>query len=287
MISIRFYGGSATWWEERINEMRRGSKLIATFLAAVWFGGQIMADPQHAKTYQDTRKLLAEMTDRVTNRSQLARLFRVGDERIADLIELLDDQNPEISLRSQVIIRYLGNEVGMKGLFDWYGKRQQFPVTGPVPLPLKEWDYQTIYARYIGKPVRSWTLAEPYIYALALDDSAKPSAVLAEMVEGAGDIDDSLVAGQAIKRVKEGHPKQLLRGRGDLVKLVLRNAFFVSPEDRQHASARLLSFNGRADKALIEVYINQGALAEQWYHVVVEKCRLGWRFFSVSPVAVS
>lgn len=65
------------------------------------------------KEYQDTRKLLSEMNNRLDDRDKLATLFRVGDERITDLIQALNDPNPDISLRAQVIIRYLGSDVGM------------------------------------------------------------------------------------------------------------------------------------------------------------------------------
>jgi hypothetical protein len=227
------------------------------------------------------------MDDRLINRDKLAALFQVGDKRIKDLIQLLDDPDQEISLRAQIVIRYLGTEIGMKGLLEWYGKRKQFSVAGPIPLPLREWDYDVIYANYVGKPVRGWYGAEPYIYALALDYSPRARAVLDEVVKSAKGGDESLVAVQAIKRIQASQPKQTLKGQKDLAKLVLRNAFFVSPEDRKHTSARLLNLSDSGDKALVEVYINRGALAEEWYHVVIQRCEQDWKFLSISQVGVS
>ncbi len=107
------------------------------------------------------------------------------------------------------------------------------------------------------------------------------------MVKSATGIDESTFVGYAIKRIKTARPRDLITGEKDLAKLVLDNAFFVAPEDHKYASARLLGLNGNKNKALVEVYINRGRLAEEWYHVVIRKCGQGWKFFSITQVAVS
>lgn len=265
---------------------RHTFKLVfAVFLLGC--SSMVVASDKSSKTYQDTRKLLSAMSSPRLDRDKLAALFRIGDQQLADLIQALDDPAPEIRLRAQIIIRYLGDDVGMKALYKWYDKRQQFSVVGPIPLPLSEYDYKVIYANYIGKPSKAWSEAERYIYALALDGSPQAKAALSKMIKSASSLDEATVAGNAIKRVQESQPAMLLTEQKDLAKLVLKNAFFIAPEDRKYTSARLLALNGAEDKALIEVYINRGALSEEWYHVVIRKCEQGWKFFSITQVAVS
>jgi hypothetical protein len=221
------------------------------------------------------------------NSDKLAKLFRVGDERIADLIKSLDDANPDISLRAQIVIRYLGNDTGMKGLHEWFEKQERFRVSGPIPTPLQERDYNAINAQYINEPPERWVRSEQYMYALALDGSPRATEALEKMLAIASNLDDATVANRAAKRIQASPPAKFLTGRKDLAKLVLENAFFVSPDDRKYASARLLALNGAKDKALVEVYINRGRLSEERYHVVIRKCEQGWKFVSITQVAVS
>jgi hypothetical protein len=76
---------------------------------------------------------------------------------LTDLIWLLDDPDRDVSLRAQVIIRYLGNEAGMKALRAWYSKqREGYRVAGPVPQPLDDWDYNNIKLNLIGNSPRTW-----------------------------------------------------------------------------------------------------------------------------------
>jgi hypothetical protein len=259
--------------------------IFAVFLLGC--GSTAVASNNSSKTYQDTRQLLSAMSSPQLNQGSLAALFRVGDQRLADLIQALEDPAPEISRRAQIIIRYLGDEVGMRALYKWYGKRQQFSVAGPIPLPLSEYDYKVIHANYIDQPSKAWSGAEKYIYALALDGSPQAKAALSEMIKSAGSLDEDTVAGSTIKRVQESQPAMLLTGQRNLAKLVQSNAFFIDPEDQKYTSARLLALNKAKDKALIEVYINRGALSEEWYHVVIKKCGQGWKFFSITQAAVS
>jgi hypothetical protein len=254
--------------------------LLSCFCALTAFG-------QSQNSYRNTLKLLSEMNYVKTDKDKLAKLFRVGDERIADLLKALDDPNPDISLRAQIIIRYLGNEVGVKGLLEWYGKRKQFSVAGPIPLPLSEWDYKVIYASYINEPAEKWAMPESYIYALALDSSPKSKEALEKIIKIASNLDDAMNAKRAVNRVEASQPTKIMTGTKDLAKIILNNAFFVSPNDRKYTSARLFALNSTKEKALIEVYINRGALAEEWYHVVIKKFEKGWQFFSITQVAVS
>ena len=232
------------------------------------------------RTYEDTRKLLTSLRNVKDDRDVLAALFKKGDARIDDLIEALHDPDRNISLRAQIVIRYLGNQTGMKALEEWYSKQQDIVRSGPIPIPLSERDYKWISDQGIND-------ADNYIYALALDGSPRARSVLNEMMKRTGRADDGTVTRRALRRVKISHPPKLLSGGNDPAKLVLRNAFFISPMSRPYASASLLGLNGRKDKALVEVYINAGPLAEEWYHVVISKHGRGWKFFSITQVAVS
>jgi hypothetical protein len=229
------------------------------------------------------------MEDVRTDSDKLIALLQVGDRRVSDLIQLLDDPDPNVSLRAQVVIRYLGNETGMKALRAWYNNRQgEYAVAGPIPQPWYEWDCHLIKVDLLGKPPRAWfDRGVQYIYALALDDSPKAKTLLAEMISAARGLDETSFIGYAIKRVLAGEPKNLLRGEKDLAKLVLNNSFFIAPEDRKYTSARLLGFNEAKDKGFFEVYVNRGVMAEEWYHVVLTRCDQGWKFFSITPVAMS
>ena len=131
----------------------------------------------------------------------------------------------------------------------------------------------------------SWDLlSERYVYALALDDSSKAKELLSGVIKRTGNLDDGSTVVRAINLVQANQPAKLLTGPKDPGKLVLHNAFFVSPIDRKFTSARLLALNGAADKALIEVYINRGRLAEEWYHVVIRECDQGWTFEKLYPL---
>lgn len=233
--------------------------------------------------------MLSEIRDSRLNSDRLASLFRIGDERIADLIRALDDVDQAISIRSQLVIRYLGNEKGMNALREWYSRqRGEYRIIGSVPLPLNEWDYNFIRINYISEPAQTWgERGAQYIYSLALDESPRAKEMLDEIIKNARNLNESNFVGRAIKCVQASQPQKLLVREKDLAKLVLSNAFFITPEDRKYTSARFVAFNGAKDKALIEVYINRGHLAEEWYHVVINRREPGWRFFSIYQVAIS
>ncbi len=264
-------------------------KLVYITVALCLFGRIIVADESQSETYLDTRHLLSKLQDRRLDSDKLATLFEIGDKRIADLIRMLDDQDPELRLHAQLVIRYLGNDAGMKALREWYGRqRGEYRIVGPVPLPLSEWDYHVISAEVISKPPQAWRdRGVQYIYALALDGSSKAKAVLEEVVKKAGEVDESTLVGCAIRRVQAGSPDKLFAGQENLARLVQKNAFFIPPGNEKHVSARLLGFNGAGDKALVEIHLRQGDLAEEWYHVVISKAGRGWKFFTIDLVAIS
>lgn len=261
---------------------------LLILLLTVSSSSEVFSIPK-SKTYKSTRKLLSTMEDVKNDSDRLAVLFEVGDRRMADLIQALDDSDSDISLRAQIVIRYLGSAEGMRELNEWYAKRPNgYPVAGPIPLPLNARDYEFINSNLIGKPPETWReIGVRYIYALAIDNSYESKTMLDAMVKNARKIDDRTFVGHAIKQIQTRRTGEVITGESELVPLVLDKAFFVSPEDKEHVTSRLLAFNGNKDKALVEVYVNRGRLAEEWYHVVLSRCDQGWRFFSVTQVAVS
>jgi hypothetical protein len=221
------------------------------------------------------------MNDYDLHPERLAALFRIGDERIGDLVKALDDPDKEVSLNAQRVIRYLGNEVGLKGLDEYYKRpRKEYWSSGPTPTPLIDWDYSIIKEN-------PSSLREDYLYALALDDSARAKELLASIMQANHTLSADTPMGRFLRSVRSNEPKKVLTGGTDLAKLVLENSFFVAELDKKYASARLIGFNAEKDKAVVEVYINRGVLAEEWWHVVIRKEGSGWRFVSVTQVAVS
>lgn len=255
-------------------------RTIVVFIGSLLLAAYAFPVPQ-VTTYEDTLKLLRSLKHRKDDREILATLFHKGDARIGDLIKALHDPDRNVSLNAQIVIRYLGNRSGMRALEEWYAAQTEIVRSGPNPLPLSERDY-----RWLGdEPLRLTESGE--IYALALDGSPKAQAVLNKKIQSYDEIADAgTAAGEAVKRLKEGHP-EALSGDGDLAELVLKNGFFIDPRSRRYASARLLGLNGTKDKALVEVYVNRRALAEEWYHVVISKCGPAWKFFSITQIAVS
>ena len=235
----------------------------------------------------DVRRLLSQLGDVSRSHDELAALFQVGDERVEELIQALDDPDPKVRFNARIMLRYLGGDAGREGLRMWITRHAEFPTGGPVPIPLSEQDYQFIAVRFLSRPADQWFESDKYIYALALDDSPRARNVLHDLIAIAGGLDESTTAGRTIKFLKAKRPGRQLIGRKDVAELVLENAFFMSPGDLKRSSSELLALNGAKDKALVSIHVNRGPLAEEWYHIVLKKTVHGWEFLSISRVARS
>lgn len=268
--------------------MRRSLGLISALIIAFVYNpvGRACSSSQ---SHRDIRKELGTLVSLRLDHDTLASLFEIGDRRILDLIQALDDGDRRISLNAQVVIRYLGNDQGMRSLYEWYKQKQgEYQVAGPVPLPLSEWDYDYIKLNCTDKPVKAWRDREvQYIYALLLDGSTRARDILGQLIEKAKGSDDSSFVSRAIRFVTKGGPTRLLTTEKDLANAVLTSAFFIAPVDQRHTSARLLAFNADKNKVLVELHIDRGNLAEQWYHVVLIRQAQEWAFFSIYQVAIS
>ena len=244
----------------------------------------VTSPSQTVETYEDTYKLLLKMEDALTREVSLTKLFGMGDERIQDLIRALDEPNKAVGRNAQIVIRYLGNDAGMKAVIESYRKSKAYSEAGPVPLPLSNWDYELIRNHYLT--ARAWDQrATSYIYALALDESVDAVALLREW--------DKRIEQGAIpyhvdmRKVKAIRPGAAIPGDIDLAKLVADNAFFVDSDGRQHISSKLMGFNHARDKALIKVHAGEEPLGTELYHVVLQKRGEAWRFYSVTLISVS
>lgn len=262
---------------------------LISMLSLAVLSNQVGGASTASRSYRDTRQKLADMVNLRLDKDKLASLFNIGEERIVDLVRALDDREKKVSLNAQVVIRYLGNEQGMRSLYEWYKKQESdFQVAGPVPLPLSEWDYHYIKLNCVDQPVRTWRDREvQYIYALALDRSPRAREILLQLIDKAKSADEASFVSRAIKSVEKEDRKKFVTTERDPAVAVLRNAFFIAPEDQKYASARLLAFNATRSKALVELHIGRGDLAEEWYHVVITRHEGGWAYFSVYQVGIS
>ena len=177
----------------------------------------------------------------------------------------------------------------MEALREWYASREdRYEVAGPIPLPLDDWDYRFVEENYVSKRTDKWpAFADSYIYALALDGSPHATTTLDEMANKVRELDEHNGYRQAVMQVEQARPFKSLGRPHNFADAVLKNAFFIGAEEKKVTTARLLGLNQTKDKALVELHVNWGPLAEKWWHVVIAKSDEGWRWFSITLVAIS
>lgn len=264
--------------------MRRIVIAIVLLLARPVAGEALSKGQKPGETYDDTSNLLLKMQSSATYDGTLGVLFAVGDERIHDLIRALSDPREGIRQNAQRVIRYLGNEIGMRALVEQYKKSDVYGLTGPVPLPLSDWDYEYLRRNYLGNSARWDQRSASYIYALALDESPQALALLSELILKAKE--GSIPYHYALTQVEGVRSNGLLLS-GDLKNSVRENAFFLGADERQYSVARTIAVSHSQDKTLIEVDGFAGALRAERYHVVLQRCGESWRFYSITRISVS
>jgi hypothetical protein len=249
--------------------------LLLLFGAIAGFASVVQSQPAVAKS--ETRELLVAMKSDHRATKPLAVLFETGHRKINDLIKALEDPDDDVSVSAQIVIRYLGNERGMSALL----KQERKFMTGPFPIPVRESDYQLLRSQYLTKKSQPDSLLDAYLFALALDGSAPALQLLSDIVTNINK------NGFTLEESRYLNVRDVRIPDGDLAAAVLSKATFMSLEDRRVTKPRLISCSGAKDKALVELYVDRGPLAEEWYHVVVSKTANGWRFFSITLVALS
>jgi len=207
-----------------------------------------------------------------TDTKSLAKGFKLADQNPTIFIAALNDPTENVQVNAQRFIRYLADPKAMAALRASQSGQKFF--TGAVPVPLEDWDYERIQN---GLLCDSCSLKSPdvnYIYALVLDGSQRAQELLG--------------------RINARYPRKVTYGErpesrvsGNVEKQLVRQAFFISADDKKFTKAQRIAINRRGDKALYVVYVNRGPLAEEWYHVVMTRESDGWRIISVSFAANS
>lgn len=242
-----------------------------------------------ASAQTSIRELLVQYGNNRSETKALGILFNRADASVPELVHLLDDNDEEVSLAAQRVIRYSGNLESVAGLYAWYARRTRevgvISITGPIVLPLRDADY-TYIGKYLLMDEDGIFTAEEYLYALALDDSPSAKQMLARVKQGAS-FRDSSFASHALRAIKTRKPGQVCRRAEDIPRWLPREAFFLSDQDRRYTTARILGYNGEGNKVLVEVYIGRGPLAEEWYNVVLRKGARGWRFVTIHQTGLS
>lgn len=240
---------------------------------------------------QQIKPLLTTLSKRVGDENKaISQLFRIGDVCLEDLITTLNGTDFQMSVAAQETLRYLGNEKGLKALDAWNkNNKKTYPVWGPVPTPIMEFDYEMIKVnllensqRYLG------LLTSKYLYALAIDkDSPKSNILFQKILKRFESVDKESITKRIVDYFKSNYPLKPFSTANSIENSVLENAFFLSKEDKEFTTVNFLSFNGKKDKALLELRLSRGVLAEEWHHVVIRKVGNEWEFCSITFVKQS
>lgn len=255
--------------------------LTIIFLSLFWLNNVVIAQ----SLIPTTRNLLLQLKVDGGQNNNLAILFNEGEDRNNDLIELLKDPDSTIRRNAQIIIRYLNNLDGMNALFSSYEKNE-FSIVGQISAPLHDWDYEFVNSTLLGKPENFGQISTEYLYALALDKSPRSKKLLLELIKTAKLAKtDPFVINTVIN---ENFGKSFrVEGNDDLAKIVLKNSTFLPDIAKKNSTAKIIAYNSDKSKALIEIYVNYGVLAEETYHIVVSKTGNFWSISSISQIAGS
>lgn len=240
---------------------------------------------------QQIKPLLTTLSKRVGGENKaISKLFQIGDKCINDIIFNLNGKDFQMSVAAQEIIRYLGNEKGLIALETWNkNNSKSYPVWGPVPTPIMDFDYEMIEANLLGDSQRYLgLLTSKYFYALAIDKNSPKSKLLFQRILRNLEADnEETITRRIADHFKNNYPLKSFLSTKNIENSVLDNAFFLSEEDKKFTNAKLLSFNENKDKALIELHLSRGLLAEEWHHVVIKKIENNWEFFSITFIKQS
>ena len=84
--------------------------------------------------YESTRKLLRKLESLAHDSKVLGTFFRSEDAHLENLIKALDDSDQEVSLRAQIVLRYLRDPIGIRAIDSWVGRQTGEYATAPIPL---------------------------------------------------------------------------------------------------------------------------------------------------------
>jgi hypothetical protein len=215
--------------------------------------------------------------------SGMAKIFHEGTLRLPNLIVALDDPDGRVSDNAQVMLRLLGDTRGIHALHEWYVKPRPVLriVSGPVPAPLQEWDYKYINDFVLSRSYRDWdTDAVNYLYALTIDDSPRAKEMLKSMLNKIPkDADPSTLSFQTVNRLpKDSTQLTICDPSGHIENVILKQAFFLSIEERQRTSIELLSHSEGNNKVLLTASQTYG----HTFLIVLEREGSCWKYQSIS-----
>lgn len=249
------------------------------FLSAVCLiNGQSKTKDNYIRDRLSTELYVGSYTENLSN------LFQIGDSKIDELIKYLDDSDEKARYNAQLVIRYLGNQKGMDAVISKYLSNKKHSPVPPIPLPLREPDYNFIETNYLKKDIRKSIIFEEYLYALCLDRTGRSREVFESLVKK---IKANKFKIDRNKYKNTANVVLTVPDESQLASSCLQHSIFISEQERILARTSLLAVNSNKSKALIEIYVNGGPLATKTYHVVLEKMNETWRFYSISLVLIS
>ncbi len=236
---------------------------------------------QSPKGPGEIRRLLDEMNGNHSTK-QLAVLFQIGDDRIDELISALGDPDENIRLSAQIVIRYLGNERGMNSWKRMYRTDESGSLIAPFPIPLNNVDVSFIRSQYLRDNVQTEWLMDACLFALALDGSSHATQLLKDVF--------AYIKKHGLKIDQDRYLQVRhvsIGAKTNLAQQVLERAPFLHAADRRYTAARVVAYTAVGDKALVEIHVNRGPLAQECYHVVLKRTGQDWTFFSITLVTIS
>ena len=282
------------WRENTTKVSRRGDLFTMRYVlfAAILTLAHSTVQAHKTAPCAEVQPLLTTLSKENHNQTALSRLFEIGDDCIGEIISTLNNSKDfRLTIAAQETIRYLGNPGALTALDAWNKKNtKSYPVFGPVPVPIMEFDYEMIELNLLEPNQRDLGLiVSPHLYALAIDkQSSRSNDLLQKVLKKLETVDELSVTKTMVDRLKGSYPlKPFNDSNNDVAATVLENAFFLSREDKQFTTSRLLSLNGSGNKALVEIKLSRGLLAERWYHVVVKRQGKQWGFFSITFIKQS
>jgi hypothetical protein len=211
--------------------------------------------------------------------SGMEKIFSGGSSLTAELVDALNDRNETVSLNAQLMLRLIGDDRGIEELQRWYEQPRQTLriVRGPMPVPLREWDYRQIDA-ILSRPSREWKEdATNYLLALAIDGSPHARELLKKMVDAAGN-DQLTTASQLAATLSRSQSLAAGCNVHNPETILRQGAFFLTPEERKIATIKVLAYADEKQLALVRVSRTFG----NTFLVVLKQSGTCWKFQSTA-----
>jgi hypothetical protein len=210
----------------------------------------------------------------------MGKLFSQGEAVVPRLVDALDDPDERVNQQAQLMLRLIGGERGIQGLHEWYERPRPLVkiINGPVPVPLREWDYKQVEG-ILSRPPRAWREdAVNYIFALAIDGSLRARGLLRKMAASISEEERTTGAFQALSDVERLGKEAAACRQGPPQVAVRRGAFFLTGQERSAADIALLAYAGEKHHALVSVSQTFGST----FLVVLRRVGTCWEYQSIA-----